>query len=64
MNTRTSTSTSKTKGPRGQYDGNRAVSWECCHWQPNKSSAEAIRQANLVDVLAAAIREHGVRPRS
>ena len=49
-------------GPRGKYDGNVAVPWTWCHWQPGKTPAEAIRQADLVEQLAAIIREYGVQP--
>ncbi len=46
------------KSQPAKYDGRKVVSWAMCHWQPGKSPAEAIRQADLVDRLAAVIREH------
>lgn len=47
-----------TKRQPGKYDGYKVVDWSQCHWQPGKPSASAIRQADLIDRLAAVIREH------
>ena len=53
------------KQRRAKYDGYKVVDWSTCHWQPGKLATEAVRQANLHEVLVNILREEcGPKPAS